>query len=80
MLGKDKLDNTLFTCDQGYFNQITTRSRNLTLVTMVKDTFATSVPPEASQIIEDVPTSCTKHGLVVYFTTVPINFMNTVVM
>ena len=34
-LGKVKLDNTLFTCDQGNFNQITARSRNRTLVTML---------------------------------------------
>ena len=38
MLGRDKLDSTLLTCDQGNFNQITARSRNRTLVTVVRDT------------------------------------------
>ena len=45
MLGRDKLDNTLLTCDQGNFNQITVRSRNRTLVTVVRDTCTTTVPP-----------------------------------
>ena len=45
MFGRDKLDNTLLTCDQGNLNQITTRSRNRTLVTVVKDTCTTTVPP-----------------------------------
>ena len=36
MFGRVKLDNTLLTCDQGNFNQITTRSRNRTLVTVVR--------------------------------------------
>ena len=31
MLGRDKLDNTLLTCGQGNFNQITARRRNRTL-------------------------------------------------
>ena len=36
MLGRVKLDNTLLTCDQGNFNQITARSRNRALVTVVR--------------------------------------------
>ena len=43
--GGVKLDNTLPTCDQGNFNQITTRSRNRTLVTVVRDTCTTTVTP-----------------------------------
>ena len=45
MFGRVKLDNTLLTCDQGNFNQITVWSRNRTLVTVVKDTCSTTVPP-----------------------------------
>ena len=45
MLGRDKLDNTLLTCDQGNFNQIIPRSRNRTLITVVRDTCTTTVPP-----------------------------------
>ena len=45
MLGRDELDSTLLTCDQGNFNQITTRSRNRTLVTVVIGTCTTTVPP-----------------------------------
>ena len=37
MLGRVKLDNTLLTCDQGNFNEITARGRNRTLVTVVRD-------------------------------------------
>ena len=44
-LGRVKLDNTLLTCDRGNFNQITARSRNQTLVTVVRDTCITTVPP-----------------------------------
>ena len=44
MLGRVKLDNTLLTCDQGNFNQITARSRALTQVTVVRDTCTTTVP------------------------------------
>ena len=36
MLGGVKLDSTLLTCDQGNFNQITARSWNQTLVTVVR--------------------------------------------
>ena len=36
MLGRVKLDDTLLTCDQGNFNQITARSRNGILVTLVR--------------------------------------------
>ena len=43
MLARFKLDNTLLTCDQGNFNQITARGRNRTLVTVVRDT-CTSTP------------------------------------
>ena len=43
MLGRVKLDNTLLTCDHGNFNQITARSRNRTLVTVVRDTCTTIV-------------------------------------
>ena len=45
--GRVKLDNTLLTCDQGNFNQITARSRNRTLVTVVRDMCTTTVPPVA---------------------------------
>ena len=45
MLGRVKLDNILFTRDQGNFNRITVRSRNRTLVTVVRDTCTTTVPP-----------------------------------
>ena len=43
MLGRVKQDNTLLTCDQGNFSQITARSRNRTLVTKAKDTCTTTV-------------------------------------
>ena len=45
MHGRVKLGNTLLTCDQGNFNQITARSWNQTLVTVVRDTCTTTVPP-----------------------------------
>ena len=45
MLGRVKLDITLLTCDQGNFNQISARSRNRTLVTVVRGTCTTTVPP-----------------------------------
>ena len=45
MLGRVKLDNPLLTCDQGNFNQITPRSRNRTLMIVVRDTHAVTVPP-----------------------------------
>ena len=41
----EKQDNTVLTYDQGNFNQITTRSRNRTLVTIVRDTCTATVPP-----------------------------------
>ena len=41
MLVRVKLDDTLPTCDQGNDNQTTVRSRNRTLVTMVRDTWET---------------------------------------
>ena len=44
-LGRVKLDNTLLTCDEGNFNQITARSRNRTLVTVVRGTCSTTVSP-----------------------------------
>ena len=44
MLGRVKLGNTLLTCDQGNFNQITACSRNRTLVTVVRDTCTITVP------------------------------------
>ena len=45
MLGRLKLDNAFLTLDQGNFNQITTQSRNRTLVTVVRDmcTIAVSI-------------------------------------
>ena len=46
MLGRVKLDNTLVKCDQGNFNQITARSWNQTLVTVVRDTCTTTVREE----------------------------------
>ena len=45
MFGRVKLDNTLLTCDQDNFNQITAQSRNRTLVTVVRDMYTTTVPP-----------------------------------
>ena len=45
MLGRDKLDNTLFECDQGNFNQTTAWSRNQTLVTVVRGRCTNTVPP-----------------------------------
>ena len=45
MLGRVKLDNTLLTCDQGNFNQITARSQNQTLVIVVRDTCTITVTP-----------------------------------
>ena len=44
-LGRVKLDNTLLTCDEGNFNQITARSRNRTLGTVVRGTCSTTVSP-----------------------------------
>ena len=49
MLGRVKLDNTRLTCDQGNFSHITARSQNRTLVTVMRDTCTTTVPP-ASQV------------------------------
>ena len=51
MLGGDKLDNTLLTCDQGNFNQITARNRNRTLITVVRDMCTTTVPPTPHGIL-----------------------------
>ena len=45
MVGRDKLDNTLLTSNQGNFNQITAQSQNRTLVTVVRNTCTTAVPP-----------------------------------
>ena len=45
MLGKVKLDNTLLTCDQGNFHQITAGRQNQTPVTVVRDMCTTTVPP-----------------------------------
>ena len=45
MLGRVKLDNTLLTCNQGNFNQITVWSQNQTLVAVVRNTCTTTVPP-----------------------------------
>ena len=61
MLGRVKLDNTLLTCDQGNFNQITARSRNQTIVTVVRDTCTTTVPP-APQIVYSNLKSITPRG------------------
>ena len=44
MLGRVKLDNILLTCGRVNFNQITARSRNGTLVIVVRDTCTTIVP------------------------------------
>ena len=54
MLGGVKPDNTLFTCDKGNFNQITTQGRNRALVTVTRDTCTNTVspaPPIASVIV-----------------------------
>ena len=45
MLGRVKLDNTLLECDQGNFSQITAQSWDQTLVTVVRNTCTTTVPP-----------------------------------
>ena len=45
MVSRDKLDNTLLTSNQGNFNQITAQSQNRTLVTVVRNTCTTAVPP-----------------------------------
>ena len=47
MLGRVKMNNTLLTYDKGNFNQMTARSWNRTVVTMVRDTSTTTVPPAA---------------------------------
>ena len=49
-LGRVKLENTLLTCDKGNFNQIAALSRNRTLVTVVRDTCTTTVPPTPVEI------------------------------
>ena len=51
MLGRFKLDNALLTCDQGNFNLITARSRNRTLVTVVRGTCTTTVPPATHKLV-----------------------------
>ena len=51
VLGRDKLDNTLLTCDQGNFNQITAQSRNRTQVTEVRDTCTNTVPPVTNYLL-----------------------------
>ena len=48
VLGRIKLNNTLLTCEQGNFNQVIARSRNLIPVTVVRDTCTTTVPPSTS--------------------------------
>ena len=45
MLARVKLDNILLTWRQGNFNQITVRSQNRTLVTVVRDMCITTVTP-----------------------------------
>ena len=60
MLGRAKLDNTLLTCDQSNFNQITARCRNRTLVTVVRDTSTTTVPP-ARRKSKQFINSCSVH-------------------
>ena len=52
VLGGDKLDNTLLTCHQGNFSHITPRSRNRILVTVVRDTCTTTVPPVTSGFVK----------------------------
>ena len=56
MLGRVKLDNTLLTCDKGNFNQITARCRNRTLVTVVRDTCTTTVPPAVCAPVKEFGT------------------------
>ena len=51
MFGRVQLDNTVLTCDQCNFNQITARSRNRVLVTVVRDTCTTTVPPTSPQAL-----------------------------
>ena len=50
MLGRVKLDNTLLTCDKGNFHQITARTRNRSLVTVVRNKCTTTVPPASHTI------------------------------
>ena len=45
MLGRDTLESTLLTCDQDNFDQITARSWNRTLVSVVRDTCNTTGLP-----------------------------------
>ena len=68
MFGRDKLDNTLLTCDKGNLNQITARSRNRTLVIGVGDTCTTTVSPaprikDKRDRQENRPTDRLKHNL-----------------
>ena len=49
------MDNALLTCDQDNFNQITAQSRNQTLVTAVRNTCTTTVPPAPI-----IPHSCNR--------------------
>ena len=50
MFGRVKLDNILLAFDQSNFNQITSRSRNQTLITVVRDTCTTTVPPSPTNV------------------------------
>ena len=45
MLDRVKLGNTLLTCDQGNFNQITAWSRDRILVAVVRNMCVTTVSP-----------------------------------
>ena len=63
MLGRVKLDNTLLTCDKGNFNQITARSRNRTLITMVRGTCTTTLPP--APLLMSKPKTILSHRIVI---------------
>ena len=51
MLGRVKLGHTLLTGDQGSFNQTTAWNLNQTLVTVVRDTCTTTVPPAPNIVV-----------------------------
>ena len=63
MPGRVKLDNTLLTCNQGNFNQITARRQNRTLFTAVRDTCTIAVPPVPPHKHQHLPLTVLLAGL-----------------
>ena len=51
VVGRVELDSTLPTCEQGNFSQVTARNRNRILVTVVRDTRPTTVPPAPPKVV-----------------------------